>query len=191
MGRKCSHCGNHGHNSRTCSGPGGTLGAGVRIFGVQLYAASSSSPMKKSFSTNCLSSSCNYAASSSSPSSSSSSSSLICLDELSVEKISGGYLSEGLMGRAQERKKGEKRENFDTIVTEFCSVISLFEFFSFFTINTILPELVILVSSRSEYSPSFFSCWFTFSFWSDHTNWTDTYFPPITILRSSMDWGRA
>lgn len=75
----------------------------MRLFGVQIYAASS--PMKKSFSMDCLSSSCFNA--SSSPSPSSSSSSLVCIDEASV-KISNGYLSDGLMGSAQERKKGEK-----------------------------------------------------------------------------------
>lgn len=106
MGRKCSHCGNNGHNSRTCNSQRGILGGGggVRLFGVQIYIASS--PMKKSFSMDCLSSSYNYNTSSS-PSSSSSSSSLLCIEE-TPEKISSGYLSDGLLGRAQERKKGEK-----------------------------------------------------------------------------------
>lgn len=74
----------------------------MRLFGVQLYGASSL--MKKSFSMDCLLSSSCYNASSS-PSSSSSSSSLVCIDE-TAQKISNGYLSDGLMGRAQERKKG-------------------------------------------------------------------------------------
>ncbi|KAJ6823008.1 BTB/POZ domain-containing protein [Iris pallida] len=122
MGRKCSHCGNNGHNSRTCSSsssPGGMAGVGggggLRLFGVQLCIASSnssnSSPMtmmmmKKSFSMDCLSSCYAAAAAATSPSSSSSSSSLVCIDELATEKISSGYLSDGLLGRAQERKKG-------------------------------------------------------------------------------------
>jgi SHAQKYF class myb-like DNA-binding protein len=85
---------------------------GVRLFGVQLHVGSSPTPMKKCFSMECLSSpaSAYYAAalaagaSSSSPSASSSSS-LVSVDE-TAEKMTNGYLSDGLMGRAQERKKG-------------------------------------------------------------------------------------
>ncbi|RWW13494.1 hypothetical protein GW17_00022777 [Ensete ventricosum] len=104
MVRKCSHCGHNGHNSRTCIGTRSSTvgGGGVRLFGVQLHMASS---LKKSFSMECLS--YTYpAASSSSPSSSSSSSSLGSIDE-ATEKIPRGYLSDGLGGRAQERKKGK------------------------------------------------------------------------------------
>jgi hypothetical protein len=58
----------------------------------------------------CLSSSASayYAAvaASNSSSSVSSSSSLVSVEE-SPEKMGQGYLSDGLMGRAQERKKGE------------------------------------------------------------------------------------
>ncbi|KAM0944715.1 putative transcription factor MYB-HB-like family [Dioscorea sansibarensis] len=131
MARKCSHCGNNGHNSRTCSisssnnNNGSSIG--LKIFGVQLlqmasYSSSSTttttSPpssstalhMKKSFSMDCLgpSSSCYHLCSSSSPSSSSSSS-LVSIEEATDHhcKFSNGYLSDGLMGRgAQERKKG-------------------------------------------------------------------------------------
>lgn len=81
----------------------------MRLFGVQLHVGSS--PMKKCFSMECLSSSAPayYAAalagaSSSSPSVSSSSS-LVSVDE-TAEKMTNGYLSDGLMGRAQERRKG-------------------------------------------------------------------------------------
>ncbi|RLM92198.1 uncharacterized protein C2845_PM08G02820 [Panicum miliaceum] len=115
MARKCSSCGNNGHNSRTCSGHGrvsetGGGGGGVRLFGVQLHVGPSSSPMKKCFSMECLSSAAPpayyaaaLAASSSSPSVSSSSS-LVSVEE-TAEKVNNGYLSDGLMGRAQERKK--------------------------------------------------------------------------------------
>jgi hypothetical protein len=117
MARKCSSCGHNGHNSRTCSGHGrvsetGGGGGGVRLFGVQLHVGPSSSPMKKCFSMDCLSSAAPpayyaaaLAASSSSPSVSSSSS-LVSVEE-TAEKVNNGYLSDGLMGRAQERKKGE------------------------------------------------------------------------------------
>ncbi|XP_058074072.1 transcription factor MYBS3-like [Magnolia sinica] len=90
MGRKCSHCGNNGHNSRTCSSNSRVIGVGVgglRLFGVQLDL---DSPMKKSFSMECLCSS-------------SSSSSLISLD-LNSDKTPIGYLSDDLIARTQEKK---------------------------------------------------------------------------------------
>lgn len=107
MVRRCSHCGNNGHNSRTCGSSSGSklLGGGLRLFGVQLQIASSSSssssslksPANQSFSLDCLSNTC-Y-----SSSSSSSSTSLVCMDE-AAEKMSSSYLSDCL--RSQERKKG-------------------------------------------------------------------------------------
>lgn len=104
MGRKCSHCGNNGHNSRTCSSPRGEAGSGgLRLFGVQLHITS---PMKKSCSMECLASSSCFA-SSSACSSSASSSSLVSIDE-TAKTISDGYLSDGLLGRTPERKKGER-----------------------------------------------------------------------------------
>lgn len=102
MGRKCSHCGNIGHNSRTCTNYRGSGVGGLRLFGVQLDMSSSSSPpsssiaMKKSFSMDCFLSS----SLASSPSSSLSSS-RISLNE-NCDKASLGYLSDG----PQERKKG-------------------------------------------------------------------------------------
>ena len=111
MARKCSSCGHNGHNSRTCSGNSGAGGGGgLRLFGVQLHVGAA--PLKKSFSMECLSSSASayYAAAavaaSNSSSSVSSSSSLVSVEE-TAEKMGHGYLSDGLMGRAQERKKGE------------------------------------------------------------------------------------
>ncbi|KAL5572500.1 hypothetical protein UlMin_022097 [Ulmus minor] len=102
MGRKCSHCGNIGHNSRTCTNYRATFAGGLRLFGVQLDISSSSSSsialMKKSFSMDCL----HYTTSASS--SSLSNSSRLGLDDL-PDKTSTGYLSDGL-SPAQERKKG-------------------------------------------------------------------------------------
>ncbi|XWS17385.1 hypothetical protein CRYUN_Cryun33cG0063000 [Craigia yunnanensis] len=95
MGRKCSHCGNIGHNSRTCTTYRATARGGLRLFGVHI--SSSFVSMKKSFSMNCLSSA--------PPSSPSPSSSRVSIDEIS-DKTSLGYLSDGLMGRSPERKKG-------------------------------------------------------------------------------------
>ncbi|XP_065850418.1 transcription factor MYBS3-like [Euphorbia lathyris] len=96
MGRKCSHCGNLGHNSRTCTSispppptpttPTPTL----RLFGVQLNLS-----IKKSFSMDCLSSP------SPSPSPSSSSSSHRLPVDDNPDRT--GYLSDGLL---RERKKG-------------------------------------------------------------------------------------
>ena len=125
MARKCSSCGNNGHNSRTCSGHRGhgssistssnssasTSCGGLRLFGVQLQVASP--PLKKCLSMECLSPAAYYGAaatSSLSPSVSSSSSSLVSIEE-SAERVSSGYTSDGLMGRIQERKKGETGTN--------------------------------------------------------------------------------
>ncbi|KAL5222877.1 hypothetical protein ABZP36_027590 [Zizania latifolia] len=120
MARKCSSCGNNGHNSRTCTGHrslesngasygGGRRGGGVRLFGVQLHVGGS--PLKKCFSMECLSpapAQAYYAAAVAACNSSptvSSSSSLVSVEETG-EKMANGYLSDGLMARAQERKKG-------------------------------------------------------------------------------------
>ncbi|KAK1665533.1 hypothetical protein QYE76_053692 [Lolium multiflorum] len=115
MARKCSHCGNYGHNSRTCSSTGqqeevmlcdggGGGSSGLRLFGVQLHVAAGGS-MRKSYSMDCL----QLAAAPSSlvsPTSSSSSSLLLSIDE-GLERASNGYLSDGPHGRlVQERKKG-------------------------------------------------------------------------------------
>ncbi|XP_062230979.1 transcription factor MYBS3-like [Phragmites australis] len=123
MARKCSSCGNNGHNSRTCSGyrdhensisigsnsSTSTSRGGLRLFGVQLQVGSS--PLNKCFSMECLSPATYYgvpaaaAASNMSPSESSSSSSLVPIEE-SAERVSGGHMLDGLMGRVPERKKG-------------------------------------------------------------------------------------
>ncbi|XP_065035047.1 transcription factor MYBS3-like isoform X1 [Musa acuminata AAA Group] len=56
MTRRCSHCSNNGHNSRTCPARGG----GVRLFGVRLTEGVAA--MKKSASMGCLPSSSTSAA---------------------------------------------------------------------------------------------------------------------------------
>ncbi|KAI4337132.1 hypothetical protein L6164_015581 [Bauhinia variegata] len=101
MGRKCSYCGNMGHNSRTCN----TKRGGLKLFGVQLElsssslsSSSSSSPsmsfsLKRSFSMDCLPSS---------------SASRLAVNETSEKMCDHhDYLSSnGIMERTQERKKG-------------------------------------------------------------------------------------
>uniref|UniRef100_M4CRL2 Uncharacterized protein n=1 Tax=Brassica campestris TaxID=3711 RepID=M4CRL2_BRACM len=94
MGRKCSHCGSVGHNSRTCFSNKTRV---IKLFGVHVDTTGSSPPpgpsspppssilaaaMKKSFSMDCL------------PACSSSSSSF------------AGYLSDGLTHKTPDRKKG-------------------------------------------------------------------------------------
>jgi hypothetical protein len=140
MARKCSHCGNYGHNSRTC-GLGLGLGhreimlceggddnngrSGLRLFGVQVRigggGGAGSASMKKSYSMDCLQLAAPHACSSlvSSPSSSSlcSSSSpsslLLSIDDGLQRGAADGYLSDGPHGRAvQERKKGTSRNFF-------------------------------------------------------------------------------
>ncbi|XP_054799693.1 transcription factor MYBS3-like [Prosopis cineraria] len=108
MGRKCSYCGNLGHNSRTCNiiqrGGLDGVGGGLKIFGVQLFdplpPLPSSSPtsyghgMKGSFSLDCLPSSQNAFMPTTSPSSSSCSSrSLLELNDNSDHKMSDSYLA--------------------------------------------------------------------------------------------------
>ncbi|KAF7830476.1 transcription factor MYBS3 [Senna tora] len=109
MGRKCSYCGNLGHNSRTCNSYNR---GGLKIFGVQLDPSSSSSPstynfsIKRSFSMDCFPSS----HTSLSPPSSSSSSPNSLLEPIhhdnSDHKMSDAYLPNDLITRTQERKKG-------------------------------------------------------------------------------------
>ncbi|KAG5018478.1 putative transcription factor [Glycine soja] len=110
IARKCSYCGNLGHNARTCKS---TLGQGqLKLFGVQLDVSSSSSSsnsfsssspsysgMKRSFSTNYLLSSW---ASSSVPSSFSSPS------LLGANENSDSYLlnANSLISTIQDTKKG-------------------------------------------------------------------------------------
>ncbi|CAM8890275.1 hypothetical protein QQ045_027342 [Rhodiola kirilowii] len=126
MGRKCSHCGNIGHNSRTCTTTysyiipaadqppnskrdhrrrcgNGSSDAGLRLFGVQLTdtmsmssSAHSSHLVKKSFSMDCLSINNNNL------------SRISSIGEICVERASSvEYLSpEGHLMLHQERKKG-------------------------------------------------------------------------------------
>ncbi|KAI3790078.1 hypothetical protein L2E82_02891 [Cichorium intybus] len=115
MGRKCSHCGNIGHNSRTCTSynkgnvnstiliGGGGGGGGLRLFGVQLDTPHSML-MKKCLSMDCLPSSSPLPSSTSHSPSSSLSSSRVSVSDLTNMPV--GYLSDGLITRAQERKKG-------------------------------------------------------------------------------------
>ncbi|KAL0558136.1 hypothetical protein IC582_006701 [Cucumis melo] len=108
MVRKCSHCGNVGHNSRTCTIQKHKE-TKFKLFGVQLidnggtthhhhhhhhHQHHHTTLLKKSISLDSLPSS----------SSSSASSSLSCSS--SSEKLSNGYLSDGLVAKTHERKKG-------------------------------------------------------------------------------------
>lgn len=120
MARKCSHCGNKGHNSRTCSNPRSLIGdVRLKLFGVQLSIPSC--PIRKSSSMDCLASSSYLTSSSSSPSSPATS--LVSIDE-NTDKVCSGYLSDDLMGRAQERKKGQPP--LSLIFFHFYSAIELF-----------------------------------------------------------------
>ncbi|XP_038878252.1 myb-like protein J isoform X2 [Benincasa hispida] len=129
MGRKCSHCGNIGHNSRTCTNIRGSITPNfnvgnyglIRLFGVHLIDSSLSSPssssssttssssasafaIKKSFSTDCLSSSSSNFSSSRTQIENNSNNNNNNLEHYS--KSSNGYLSDGLLNGDQERKKG-------------------------------------------------------------------------------------
>lgn len=110
MGRKCSHCGTTGHNSRTCPTQRRRNAVRMKLFGVQLphqssfpsssYATSNNHSMKKSLSVDCLSvSPFNALFGSRTPSCSASSQDHVFLE-------SSGYLSDGLIQTTQEKKKG-------------------------------------------------------------------------------------
>ncbi|XP_019228818.1 PREDICTED: transcription factor MYB1R1-like isoform X2 [Nicotiana attenuata] len=117
MGRKCSHCGITGHNSRTCKpqktkinekNEAPTSNIGMKLFGVKLEIPKSSSfasniSMKKSFSVGCLSNSSKI---SSSTVGSFASNYKMFLDENLDYKVSNGYLSDELAGRTSDKKKG-------------------------------------------------------------------------------------
>jgi hypothetical protein len=116
MARKCFHYSDHGHNQRTCNSlvqeevvVQGTKGS-LRLFGVQLDLSEHNSSLKSSCSMTCLSSSYFVsspptASASASPSPSSSFSSVLVSME---EKGSIDYLSDGIIGVTQERKKGSR-----------------------------------------------------------------------------------
>ncbi|XP_071742373.1 transcription factor MYBS3-like isoform X2 [Rutidosis leptorrhynchoides] len=118
MGRKCSHCGNIGHNSRTCTSysrvnvsstilVGGSGARGLRLFGVQLDSPHSV-VMKTCLSMDCFPSSSPLPSSASHSPSSSLSSSRVSLNDFNSDKnVSVGYLSDGLIARTQEKKKGQ------------------------------------------------------------------------------------
>ncbi|KAJ3702302.1 hypothetical protein LUZ61_006007 [Rhynchospora tenuis] len=108
MTRKCSNCGTNGHNSRTCGGMRGSeSGEGLRLFGVQLAVGNNSTPnLTKCFSMESLVSSSLSISASSCSTSVSSSSSLVSIVDEAPERFSNDYLSDGLVGRTQERKKG-------------------------------------------------------------------------------------
>lgn len=94
-----------------------------------------SSPLKKCLSMECLSPIAYYGAaaaatSSVSPSVSSSSSSLASIEE-SSQRITGGYVSDGLVVRVQDRKKGEIVNKTNCLLQLICYFLALFQ--SFFT----------------------------------------------------------
>ena len=111
MGRKCSYCGNMGHNSRTCNSQDWGLSHGLKLFGVQLnLCSSSSSPppspsyfaIKRSLSMDCLPSSRTTL----SKSSFSSLSQLVAAENAD-QMPDHVYLSTGLHV-SQERKKSQQ-----------------------------------------------------------------------------------
>jgi hypothetical protein len=76
-----------------------------------------------------------------SPSVSSSSSSLVSIEE-SAERVSSGYTSDGLMGRIQERKKGETGTNWCAYIELICH--ALLQSFFMTTVEVTTTELNLL-----------------------------------------------
>ncbi|KAK9282480.1 hypothetical protein L1049_005398 [Liquidambar formosana] len=117
MTRRCSHCSNNGHNSRTCPSRGGAGGSGaggggggggVRLFGVRL---TDGSIIKKSASMGNLSSAHYHSSSSAAASPNPSSPSSDLLRDNPIQ-LTDGYLSDDPVhatcssNRRGERKKG-------------------------------------------------------------------------------------
>lgn len=113
MARKCTYCGNLGHNSRTCNQSLGHTGGptgGLKLFGVQLDQCSASPSyfdMKRSFSMDYLLSSWTSFSVPSFSSSSSSSPSMLGANENS-HKMSDSYLASatGLVSTIKDKNKG-------------------------------------------------------------------------------------
>lgn len=103
MPRRCSHCSNNGHNSRTCPSRGGGSG-GLRLFGVTI--TDDGSIIKKSASMGSISSHYHYSSSSNAASPNPGSP---CFDPV---RERDGYLSDdpahasSSANRRGERKKG-------------------------------------------------------------------------------------
>lgn len=96
MTRRCSHCAQQNHNSRTCPE------RGVRLFGVRIHdqqGAEMSESMRKSVSMGNLS---NY--------SGGTTDSMEPGEEDRGAAAADGYLSDGLVHGARDRKRGEERQ---------------------------------------------------------------------------------
>ncbi|XP_060208468.1 transcription factor KUA1-like [Lycium barbarum] len=105
MGRKCSHCGITGHNSRTCKThktKNDEKSIGMKLFGVKLEIPPPS--MKKSFSVGCLPNSSKI--SSSTDGIMASNYCDMFTEEKQDYKVSNVYLSDVLVGRTSYKKKG-------------------------------------------------------------------------------------
>ncbi|XP_021294357.1 transcription factor MYBS3 [Herrania umbratica] len=109
MTRRCSHCSNNGHNSRTCptrgGGGNGGVGGGVKLFGVRL---TDGSIIKKSASMGNLSSA-HYHSSSSAAASPNPDSPLS--DHVhDPNHVPDGYLSDDPAAHASTNRRGERKK---------------------------------------------------------------------------------
>ncbi|KAK4756590.1 hypothetical protein SAY87_006717 [Trapa incisa] len=130
MSRRCSYCGNMGHNSRTCTSsspaappaarsspsPSSAAGGGLKLFGVQLQlsatpaaSSSSSSSSLMSASVDCNSMKKSFSMdclSSKPPVAATTPSPLAPSLPTGDDRAAKGYNSDGLLGRLPEKKKG-------------------------------------------------------------------------------------
>ncbi|XP_022721467.1 transcription factor MYBS3-like [Durio zibethinus] len=110
MTRRCSHCGNNGHNSRTCPtrGGGGNFvvgGGGLKLFGVRL---TDGSIIKKSASMGNLSSA--HYHSSSSAAASPNPDSPLSDHVRDPNHVPDGYLSDDPVANASTNRRGERKK---------------------------------------------------------------------------------
>ncbi|WRX26101.1 SANT/Myb domain - like 10 [Theobroma cacao] len=114
MTRRCSHCSNNGHNSRTCptrgGGGSGGVGGGVKLFGVRL---TDGSIIKKSASMGNLSSA--HYHSSSSAAASPNPDSPLSDHVRDPNHVPDGYLSDDPAAHASTNRRGERKKG-DSII---------------------------------------------------------------------------
>lgn len=142
MTRRCSHCSNNGHNSRTCPTRGGGAsscssgaaggGGGVKLFGVRL---TDGSIIKKSASMGNLSSmAAHYQSSSPNPDSPS-------YDPVHVRD---GYLSDNPAHASSTNRRGDRKKGIFVFPNLF--EFSLFHFALFSSLCAICIYVIITVS---------------------------------------------
>lgn len=146
MTRRCSHCSNNGHNSRTCPNRGG---GGVKLFGVRL---TDGSIIKKSASMGNLSA--HY------HSSSSAAASPNHQDSPSSDPVhvSDGYLSDDpAHASCSANRRGDRKKGNETSYGPHLSIIIVGD--------NLIYNLLVFIDLRRFWDDWFFVLLYCFFFW--------------------------